>query len=202
MSNNTYCRLCDAACGLLVDVNDGRISKLKGDPNDPVSLGFICDVATRSPASLHHDARITTPMRRVDGRLTPATWAEAIEDIGKKLRDTRTRGGARSVGVYLGPSLERSSRAMVRSLAFGVGMGTTNLFSEQCLRGGPRTIMTEIMLGHSAALQVDVGRAHYVLILGGDQRETSWGPLMLGMAHERWVQHSRKTKGTKVVIAD
>jgi anaerobic selenocysteine-containing dehydrogenase len=202
MSNHTYCRLCDASCGLLAEVAEDRILSLQGDPTDPVSLGFACDVATRSPGALRHPARITTPMRRVDGKLTPATWAEAIEDIGKRLRDTRSRGGARSVGVYLGAALERSSRAMARSLAFGVGMGTPNLFSEQCLRGGPRTVLTELMLGHPAALQVDVGRAHYVLMLGGNQRDFNWGPLMAGMAHERWLQHSRKTKGTKVVVAD
>ena len=198
----TYCRVCDSRCGLLAETNGEGLSTLRPDESDPVSLGYICETATQSLTALQAPDRITEPMKRVNGTLTPVSWETAIQEIGAQLRSIRSTTGPNGIGLYLGEEVQRSTRTLVRSLAFGVGAGTPHIFSEQCFGPGPQLWVTEQMIGHAAPLLSDLGRAHYVLLLSGEQRELGWGPLAPGMAHERWIQHSRRTKKTKVIVAD
>lgn len=202
MDVHTYCRLCEGSCGLIAQVEGGRPVSLQADETDPVSEGFICDTARRSLDALSAPGRVTQPLKRVDGRLVPVGWDEAIREIGAQLRAIRGQSGARSVALSLGDAVQRSSAVLVRSLAFALGMGTPNVFSELSEGAGPKLHWAERMIGHAVPLLPDLGRAHYVVLLGADQREGHWGPQNPGMAHERWIQFSRKTKGTKVVVAD
>jgi anaerobic selenocysteine-containing dehydrogenase len=141
-------------------------------------------------------------MKRIDGKLEPVSWETAITEIGAGLKSIRKKNGPKGIGLYLGERAQRSARTMVRSLAFGVGSGTPHLFSEANLCFAPVLWATENMVGHAASLMSDLSRAHYVVLLGGDQRKTGWGPYSPGEDHEGWIQHSRKTKKTKVVVAD
>lgn len=202
MPVHTYCRLCEGACGLVAEGAPENLSALNADPTDPVSEGFVCEVPARSLAAMRDPGRVTRPMKRVDGKLVPASWDEAIADISARLKAIRAQSGPGSLAISLGEPVQRSSRVLLRSLAFGVGLGTPNVFSSLARGAGPRLHMAELMLGHPAPLLSDLGRAHYVVLLGGDQRQSHWGPGNLGMAHEKWMAFSRKTKGTKVVVAD
>lgn len=200
---HTYCRLCEGSCGLLAETDSaGQLTALSGDRTDPVSGGFLCDTARASVRALQHPQRITQPMQRRDGKLVPSDWQTAIREIGSRLREIRGQTGASSVAMYLGDEVDRSSRDLLRALAFGVGMGTPGIFSELCLGEGPRIRATELAIGHPSHLLSDLSRAHFVLLLGADQREAGWGPGQAGAAFEAAINHSRKTKSTRVVTAD
>ena len=186
----------------MAHIEGGQILDFKGDPTDPVGAGHICDMAGQSVEAMKSSTRITEPMKRIKGTLTPVDWDTAIREISEDLRKIRAAQGPAGIGIYLGEGVQRSSRTLVRSLAFGVGAGTPHIFSEQCLSFGPQIWATEQMIGHPTSLLSDLGRAHYVLLLSGEQRDLGWGPLSPGMGHEAWIQHSRKTKGTKVIVAD
>ena len=202
MNIHTYCRLCEGSCGLVAHVQDGAITALQPDADDPVSGGFLCGSAAASPRLLADPRRFTRPMRRTEAGLVPATWEEAIRDIGDRLRAARKASGPRGVGLFLGDGLDRNTQGFVRSLAFALGMGTPNVFSTFAWGAGPRVRMSELMLGHPALLLPDLGRAHFVVMFGGEPDQTDWGASVPGMTHERDLRHSRKTKGTKVVVVD
>ena len=60
----TTCPLCEAMCGLLVEVGGRRIRAVRGDPDDPFSRGYICPKAA-ALADLHDDPdRLRTPLVR------------------------------------------------------------------------------------------------------------------------------------------
>ena len=63
-------------------------------------------------------------------------------------------------------------------------------------------LFRSLVLGHAVALQRDVGRAHYVLLLGANQEAEGWGPMQAGRNHTADLAFSRKTKGTKVIAVD
>lgn len=199
---HTTCRLCEARCGRQAWFEmDGRLV-LRADPLDPVAGDFPCAMAEDSPQALNHPHRLLGPLRRdASGSLIPATWEEAFADIGQRLAASRSRHGARSLGLYLGDSVQRRSRTLARSLAVGVALGTPNIFSTLSNGAGPRLRMTELMLGQATPLLADVGRAHYVLVLGEDPLERDWGPMHAGATQAAALRFSRKTKGTKVVVA-
>lgn len=93
-------RDCPDACGILAHVEDGRITRLQGDPTHPVTRGFLC---YRTDQFLHRQyspERLTTPLIRRDGVLTPASWDEALDLCARTLTRLRDESGAASIFHY------------------------------------------------------------------------------------------------------
>ena len=94
----SYCRICAAACGILVTVDDeGSVTKVRGDPDHPASRGYVCSKG-RGLAAWHHRAdRLDHP--RLHGERT--TWDDVLDDLRRARLDARTAHGPDSVGLYL-----------------------------------------------------------------------------------------------------
>jgi len=120
----TYCRICEAACGLTFE--DGA---LRPDKNHPVSRGFVCAKGTRFNEVAQHPSRLRDPMIRVDGALRRAGWSEAIEAAAAKLRPVMDRHGPHAVGIYIGNPLAFSSFGQLAALFFSRALGTRNVFT-------------------------------------------------------------------------
>jgi anaerobic selenocysteine-containing dehydrogenase len=84
---------CPDTCAMLVHVEDGRAVRVQGDPEHPVTQGFLCTKVNRYVERTYHADRLTVPLRRVgpkgEGRFEPATWDEALDDIARRLNDIR-----------------------------------------------------------------------------------------------------------------
>jgi anaerobic selenocysteine-containing dehydrogenase len=200
MPETTVCRLCDAACGVLVHSESGRLSSITTDPADPVGGGEACPVLAYVPSVLAHPDRITTPLRRTDSGWESVPWEDALAAIGDQLRSIRGQSGPESLGLYLGGDRWSRSRETVRALALGVALGTPHLFSETADVVVPSLRAAEHMLGHPAPLLSDLSRAHYVVVFDGGQVDTGWGGLRRGRIYGEALAHSVRTKGTKVVV--
>jgi len=88
----TICFNCESACGLLafVDKADGKIRKFEGNPVHPGSRGRTCAKGPATINQIQDTERILTPLRRCgprgSGQFEPASWTEALEEIGGRLR--------------------------------------------------------------------------------------------------------------------
>jgi anaerobic selenocysteine-containing dehydrogenase len=96
---------CPDTCAMLVHVQDGRAVRVQGDPEHPVTQGFLCTKVNRYVERTYHADRLTTPMRRVgpkgEGRFEPATWDEALDDIARRLNAIRSGPhGAQAILPY------------------------------------------------------------------------------------------------------
>ena len=69
---------CPDQCSLIATVEDGRLLKLQGDPDHPMTAGFACAKVNREHEMVHSPERVLTPLRRTgpkgEGRFTPVTW--------------------------------------------------------------------------------------------------------------------------------
>src|SRR5689334_10775368 len=96
------CPLCEATCGVAIEVDGDRVVSVRGDEADPFSRGYICPKGT-ALADLHHDPdRLRTPMRRDGDTWRPFGWSEALDLVASKLRTVRSQHGADAVAVYQG----------------------------------------------------------------------------------------------------
>jgi anaerobic selenocysteine-containing dehydrogenase len=106
-------RDCPDACSLLLTVEDGRATLLRGDPSDPVTLGFLCERTSRFLLRQADPARFTAPMlrrgadrarggggARRDAPLQPIPWDEALDIAAARLAAIRAESGPAAILHY------------------------------------------------------------------------------------------------------
>lgn len=115
----TYCKVCMTNCGLVVEVaNDSKILKIKADRDHPITKGYSCPKGRAMGQNYHLDRPITEPLMRRNGKLEVVSWAEALTDIGRRLRKIIDRYGPHSVGMYFGSGLGLDSAGYTMEEAF------------------------------------------------------------------------------------
>src|SRR5690242_16828304 len=76
---------CPDMCSLLAEVEDGRVLRIKGDPEQPFTAGFACAKVNRDAELVHSPERLQTPLRRVgtkgEGKFAPISWDAALDEI-------------------------------------------------------------------------------------------------------------------------
>jgi anaerobic selenocysteine-containing dehydrogenase len=101
--HTTACNLCYVNCGLEVAIEDGRITKVRGDKANPKSQGYLCNKAARIPYYAHHKDRLTSPLRRrSDGHFEAISWDEAISGIAGRVKQIHAAHGGQSFALYGG----------------------------------------------------------------------------------------------------
>ncbi len=91
---------CFDACGLLAEVADGRITRLKGDPDHPLTRGRICTKGKKLLERLYHPERLLTPLLRDGDQWKPISWKAAIDLMARRFEDAIQTHGSRSILYY------------------------------------------------------------------------------------------------------
>ena len=99
----TACIICALNCGLEVQTEGRRITKIRGDDAHPVSKGYVCEKSQRLDYYQNGADRLTSPMRRrTDGSYEAIDWDTAVAEIAQKLQAIRDRHGGESILYYGG----------------------------------------------------------------------------------------------------
>src|ERR1041384_2537380 len=104
---HSVCALdCPDACGLLVHIEDGRATKLRGNPDHPVTRGFLCGKVAQYLEREYSPDRLLYPQRRVgakgEGRFARISWDEALGEIAARWKAIIARDGAQAIWPYQG----------------------------------------------------------------------------------------------------
>src|SRR5215469_15433524 len=89
-------------CGLRIETDRGTISQIRGDPDDPLSRGFLCAKAIALKDIHEAPERLRFPVRRVNDRWVRIGWEEALSEAGQRLHATQETHGKNSVAFYTG----------------------------------------------------------------------------------------------------
>jgi anaerobic selenocysteine-containing dehydrogenase len=107
-TRRSYCGLCHPRCGLLLDVENGKIVGVKGDPEHPITRGRICARGSLMADHVHHPDRINYPLKRKgekgSGQWQRITWEQALDEVAGKLGALRDRYGAETLPLPTAPS--------------------------------------------------------------------------------------------------
>ncbi len=163
------CTLCEATCGVAIEVDGDRVVSVRGDDADPFSKGYICPKGT-ALADLHHDPdRLRSPMRRDGDTWHPIGWDEALDLVASKLREIRARDGADAVAVYQGnPTAHNLGLLTYGQLALR-SLRTKNMYSATSLDQLPHMLAALQMFGNQLLMAVpDVDRADLFICLGAN----------------------------------
>ena len=124
-SRPTFCRICEAACGLLVDYDaQGRPVRLRPDRQHPVSQGFVCAKGTRFLDVAQHPERLLHPLQRLpNGDYASIAWAQVQDVLTQRLRPILERYGPHSIGIYFGNPIAFHTMGALSMLAFIRALG-------------------------------------------------------------------------------
>src|SRR4051794_29801787 len=102
---HSVCALdCPDCCSLLINVEDGRGSKLRGDPKHPVTRGFLCGKVAQYLEREYSPARLLYPQRRAgakgEGKFERISWEEALDTIATRLQGIADEFGPEAILPY------------------------------------------------------------------------------------------------------
>lgn len=204
MDNGTHyrtCHLCEAMCGVAIDVQDGQIQSIKGDTEDPLSQGYICPKAT-AMQDLHEDPeRLRKPIRRTVDGWQEMEWDEALDMVADRLHQIRTDHGRNSIGAYLGNPNVHNHGALIAGLPFLRALGTQNRFSATSNDQLPHMLASLEMFGHQVLFPIpDIDRTDLFMCIGANPMASN-GSLMT-VPDFRGRIKSMKARGGKLVVID
>ena len=203
MRNGTHyrtCHLCEAMCGVAIEVQNGKVAAIKGDENDPLSRGHICPKAV-ALQDLHEDPeRLRRPVRKTATGWEEMSWDEAFDLVARRLHEVRKAHGRNSIGVYLGNPNVHNHGATMTITPLLRAIGTQNRFSATSNDQLPHMLASLEMFGHQVLFPIpDIDRTDLFICIGGNPMASN-GSLMTVPDFRGRVKELRKRGGKLVVI--
>jgi anaerobic selenocysteine-containing dehydrogenase len=191
---------CPDGCAVLITVEDGRATKLQGDPEHPITRGFLCGKVAKYLDRVYAPDRVLYPMRRVaakgahgDGAFQRVTWDEAFNEIVARLKQISSEFGPEAVlpysyggniGVLNGASMDRR---------FFHRLGASQLHRSICSQAGEDAIIS--VYGRKMGTEPEQFRQSRYII--------AWAANLHGNNAHLWpfIEEARR-QGAKLVVID
>jgi anaerobic selenocysteine-containing dehydrogenase len=184
-------------CSLLAHVEDGRVVRVEGDPDQPFTAGFACGKVNRDADLVHSPQRLATPLRRIgakgEGKFAPITWDEALDEITARWQAIIAESGPLAV---LGYAYSAHQGLMNRGLLNGLfhALGTSRLWAGTVCDSCSEAAWDATVGPIGGADPESVTEADLIVCWGADLHATNvhfWAK----------VEHARK-RGVRLVVID
>jgi len=198
----TICTFCNCNCGVLAHIKDGKIVKITGNRENPISGGYVCQRIKYAIKWLYHPEQLKYPLKRKGARgenkWQRITWNQALDEIAEKLGALKEKYGPETLAVTEGT---------LRGAQFWERSRFCNLFGmpHNVFHPGTACALNRFALGHTISgfevSQKDPG-AEFILkhtnclVLWGVDK-TSSDPRGIGQALKE-----RKTRPFKMIVVD
>ncbi len=202
------CNLCEAICGLELNIEDGQVIGIRGNRSDPLSRGYICPKGVAMADVYTDPDRLRRPIRRVPAREVDGAptweeigWEEAYDLVAQRLSTIAADHGSDSIGVYLGNPNAHSVGFATHGVPFVKSLRTRNRFSASTVDQIPHQFVAWQMFGHQLLLPVpDIDRTSFFLVLGANPMASN-GSLMTAPDFPARVR-DLKARGGRMVVID
>ncbi|WP_304176415.1 molybdopterin-dependent oxidoreductase [Phenylobacterium aquaticum] len=197
--HHTICRACHAQCGLIVEVEDGRVARIHGDKDNPIYAGFSC-IKGRELGSYHTAPTrlLRSQKRQPDGHLADIGSEAMMDEIAAKVADLVARHGPRSVALYIGThgynNFASSSFAKAWMDALGSAMKFDSVTIDQ-----PGKAVALMLHGPWLAGTPTLDHWDVLTLIGANPIVSMNGGLGMNPARQL---HRAKQRGMKLVVID
>lgn len=169
------CPLCEATCGLEIEIVDGAVKRIRGDRDDVFSHGFLCPKGS-TLKQLHEDPdRLRRPLVRdgVDDAGAPVfrevDWPTAYAEVARLLDEVRSAHGNEAVGVYLGNPGAHVLAAATHTRHLLKALGAGAVFSASTVDQMPRHVASGHLYGGGGFMPVpDIDRTDLFVCIGAN----------------------------------
>lgn len=165
----TFCRICEAQCGLHVTVEADRVTDIRPDTRHVSSQGYACIKGLKFEDFRTSKDRLQYPLKKTVDGYQRISWKQALDEIGSKVRQLRSDHGDDSVGLYFGNPISFSPLVPMFANGFVNGLNTGKFFNTGSIDCNNKFLVSEHMYGAGMALTFpDVDRTRFLMIIGGN----------------------------------
>jgi anaerobic selenocysteine-containing dehydrogenase len=188
---------CPDMCSILAHVENGRVVRIEGDPDQPFTAGFACGKVNRDADLVHSPERLVTPLRRTgpkgSGLFAPITWDAAIDEIVSTWQRAMAESGPLALlGYAYSAHQGQINRGLTNGLFHALGCSR--------LRGG--TVCDSCADAAWAATVGDIGGADPESVQESDLI-VSWSSDLHATNVHLWAAiEKRRAAGVKLVVID
>lgn len=124
----TICPYCGCGCTTNVSLREGRIIRARGKEDVGINEGNLCSKGRFGFDYIYSENRLTTPMIKKDGKLSSASWEEALEYVSKRLESIKEQYGPSAIGAIGSQRCTMEDNYMLQKFMRDV-IGTDNIDS-------------------------------------------------------------------------
>ncbi|MCZ6507577.1 MAG: molybdopterin-dependent oxidoreductase, partial [Acidobacteria bacterium] len=195
------CNLCEAMCGLEIELDGDSIVAIRGDDEDPFSRGHICPKAVALQDIYADPDRLRRPLRRSGSDWQEIGWDEAFDRVAQGLATVRDQHGPDAVALYFGNPNVHSLGSMLFGSTLRRAIASKNVYSATSVDQLPHHVASRHMFGHYFLLPIpDIDRTDYFLVLGANPVASN-GSLMTAPGVARRLR-AIQDRGGRVVVVD
>lgn len=167
----TFCRVCEATCGLEVDVDveANRVVDIRPDKKHVVSQGYACVKGTRWGATQHSPDRLLHPMKRTGDRWEEISWDQAIREIADRIRVQIDKHGPSTLAHFVGSAGGAILMSPMFRVALYEALGTRRMYGTgTCDTMNKFRVNGEMYGAPMRLMYPDVDRTSFMMVLGGN----------------------------------
>ncbi len=160
----SVCGMCTVRCPIKVQVKNGQVSFIEGNPHVPAMKGAVCPRGAAGTGLIYDNERPQTPLiregERGEGKWRKASWEEAFDYVADRLNQVKEEHGARSISFTdRGGPFRDFHRAFLR----GIGTPNYNNHDSSCARNVQHAALSLTGKGRKAVAYDFKNSKHVVL---------------------------------------
>jgi len=165
----TVCSYCGVGCNLEVSVKDNKILSIEAPKDAAVNSGHTCLKGRYAWRFYNHPDRLTTPMIKKEGQLTPVSWTEAFDYLANKLQTIKAEHGPDAIAGISSARCTNEENYLLQKMLRAV-IGTNNI--DCCARvcHSPTAYGMQKSFGTGAATNSidDLKQTEFILLIGAN----------------------------------
>lgn len=165
--DRTFCRICNAMCGLVVRTRDGQVLEVRGDPDHALSRGYTCPKGRALGVAHHHPHRLLHPATGRGEARADCGWDDMLDDLALRLGEAVAERGPDGVAMYLasGSAFDTTGRRAAERF-IGV-LGSRQKYTATTIDTPCKPLVAELVGGWSGLTPVwDHERSRLLLLFG------------------------------------
>ncbi|HET9240299.1 MAG TPA: molybdopterin-dependent oxidoreductase [Oligoflexus sp.] len=163
------CNLCEAMCGLTIELSDDQSMTIRGNKADVFSQGAFCPKSQGLKDLWQDPDRVRGPLKKVNGQFQPIAWEKAFQEIADRVNALQKKYGRSSIATYAGNPNTHNFGNLILLPMFLRGIRSHNKFSATSVDQLPHMLASYLMFGHQLLLPIaDVDNTRYMLMFGAN----------------------------------
>lgn len=197
----SFCRICEALCGLELDVAEGRVVQIRPDRAHVVTQGYGCIKGLRQHELYQSPDRLRQPLRREGGKLRPIGWDQALAEIGERLRAIRQRHHPDAIAMYVGTAAGFSILHPPFAQGLMQGLGSRSTYSSATQDCSNKFAVANLMYGFPFLQPFpDVDATRCLVVVGANPAVSKWS--FLQVSHPVQRLKAIEARGGRVFVVD